>query len=128
MKTIQTICFLLFLGFNLNSQAIVNNEYLPELNNLEKEYVKENKDPKGIEYINYYNSTYELLSKALNEKGLTLDFNNFDKKQLKIHPELKLPFKNFKKALKTKANYFYTKEDFKELIEKTYPKSVKKIK
>lgn len=105
----------------LNGQINVNSSYLPDLEALEKTYLEENEVSKGADLIRNCDNKYIALDKAYANSGLTLDFNNFNKFDLKTNPELKTFFRAYMKALKMKLKYFSKDESFKSTIKLTYP-------
>ena len=122
MKRFSTLIVFFVLAYTVQGQiTTTNTQYLGDLQQLEKEYLDNEEDPKGVDILKNYNLKYEALKEIYASNGLTLDLGNIDKKQLKSNPALKTAFKNYRKALKIKINYFKSKEDFKDIIKRTYP-------
>lgn len=121
MKIFFLTSLLFVISYTIDAQININSDHIPALKELEQEYIDSDSDPKGIDIIKNYNNSYNFLTKAFEDKGLTFDIGNFDKKVIKSYPDLKLHFKNFRKALKVKINYFSKIESFKETINLVYP-------
>jgi|GEM_PF-3955687 len=121
MKNYITLCLFLSVSYAVNAQKTINSDYVIELEKLEAAYIESNEDPKGIDIINNCNSSYKILEKAYQDKGLDLDLKNIDKFTLKSNPGLKSLYKNYRSAFKMKVQYFNTKDAFKETLDKAYP-------
>jgi hypothetical protein len=122
MKLFITLCLSFVFSLSIQSQIQVNSDDLGELRELEQSYIDNNNDDsKGIDLIKDCNTKYELLSKTYKDNGLKLDLTDSNKKEFKKHPNLKVLFDDYEKALKVKVKYFVKKQPFAKILKRSYP-------